>query len=144
MTVTSGRPLLLNPELLSRILSFPTDPLPKGMAQLNSSGLWAFQHTATLVPAFLRIGYDGWFTLFWIWHKNISLADFHTSVAAIANVLIEYYRFIRRCSIRSNINFFFRHDESPCDNGFSPIMDHGGLCSFLKEVHRSQGASFPP
>jgi hypothetical protein len=93
-------PLLVVPENLSRNLIFPVGPLLHRPVEGYSPGDGTVIDTAATVPALVGVQYYRWFAFLGIGYKYVYLADFHTDVAAVADIGIENDRISRADYIR--------------------------------------------
>jgi hypothetical protein len=87
--------LLAIPEDLPRSLVFPVSPLLHWPVEGYSPGKGTHIDTAATIPAFVRMQYYRWFAFLGIVYKYVYLADLHASIAAVADIGVEYYRISR-------------------------------------------------
>jgi hypothetical protein len=66
-------------------------------------------HTASAIPALIRVKNNGGLPLFRIRDHDIHLTDVHTHIASIADIRIEHYRCAGRTPVWKGIYFFFGH-----------------------------------
>jgi hypothetical protein len=93
----------------SRSFVFPVASLLQRPIKDDGPRARAVVDTTTTIPAFIRMQYNGRFAFLGVGNINIYLADFHTMVTSVADILIKDYRIIRCGNIRNGDCFFLRH-----------------------------------
>jgi hypothetical protein len=97
----------LDPEVLTRILPFPSHPLHERRVQLNGPPSGAFHDAGTIVPTLFGIQDQRGFAFFRIRDEYVHGANLYTPVASITNVRIKQDWPVGGGHIRIGIDFPF-------------------------------------
>ena len=76
----------LNPKMFTCFFALPAHPLGEGMVEFDGTGFRTHSHTATAVPALLRIEDDRGFPFLRVGNEEIYLAYLYTGVASVTNI----------------------------------------------------------
>ena len=99
--------------MLARSLPLPAHSLGEGMVECNGTGFRTHSHTATTVPALLRIEDNRGFPFLWIGNEEIHLAYLYTDIASVTNIRVKYYRIGGGAPVGKGIYLFLRHPLAP-------------------------------
>jgi hypothetical protein len=92
-------------ENLSRLLPLPPGKLVNGLCHAYGTGCGTVGFTAATEPAFMRIEYNGRFTLYWIGYENVLTAGVQTAIATVTQFFIKFARPVCRRLRRDYIYF---------------------------------------